>query len=394
MKKHVLFIVENNAAPHDARVWPEALATQQNGYSVSIISPESDLVRGKYELIDGIDIYRHPRPTKNSGKLAFIFEYINAVFWEFLLSLKIYKNKPFQIIHAANPPDHLFVLAIFYKIFGVKYIFDHHDLSPELYLAKFSKQKDLVFNVLNYLEKFSCKLADVVISSNESYKKIVIKKHFINPDKVFVVRNDPNLDNFRFKIKLCEKNRHKVNLLFLGSIGYQDGIDNLLKALHHLVYELKEKDFICRIVGGGDALQMAMHLAKKLELEEYVIFNGLILERKKILKYLNEADICLEPAPDNEVNRHSTFIKIMEYMAAGKPIVAFDLAETRYSTNNSAILIKPLDIKGFATGIKELIVNKDLRNKLSQKGKERIELKLNWTNASSNLIQAYNYISS
>jgi glycosyltransferase involved in cell wall biosynthesis len=392
MKKHVLFIVENNAAPHDARVWPEALVAKQNGYNVSIISPESELVHGKIEVIDGIEIYRHPRSFKNSGKISFIFEYLNAIFWEFILSFRIYKKKPFQIIHAANPPDHIFILAIFYKLFGVKYIFDHHDLSPELYLAKFAKQKDFVFNILNYLEKLSCKLADVVISSNDSYKKIVINKHLINPDKVFVVRNDPNLNNFLIGEKIREKDKRKTSLLFLGSIGYQDGVDNLIKALHYLVYKLEEKDFLCRIIGGGDALPMAQQLTKKLELEDYVIFKGLILGRKKIVKYLNEADICLEPAPDNEVNRHSTFIKIMEYMAAGKPIVAFDLPETRYSTNNSAILIKPMDIKGFANGIKELIVNQDLRNKLSKKGKERIELKLNWTKASSNLIQAYNYI--
>ena len=389
MNKHVLFIVENNAAPHDARVWPEALVAKNNGYDVTIISPENELVQGKFEVIDGIEIYRHPKSFKASGKTSFIFEYLNATFWEFFLSLRVYKNKSFQIIHGANPPDFLFILAIFYKLFGVKFIFDHHDLSPELYLAKFSREKDLVFRMLNIFEKISCKLADAIISSNASYKKIVINRHFVEPEKVFVVRNDPKLENFCIEKYSQNKARHKKNLLFLGSIGYQDGVDNLLKALHYLVYELEEKDFICHVIGGGEALPMAQELAKELNLESYVDFTGLILGRNHIVKYLNGADICLEPAPDSEVNRHSTFIKVMEYMASGKPIVAFDLTETRFSTNNSAILIEPGNIKKFALGIKELMDKPELRHTLGAKGLERIRKTLNWETASLNLKRAY-----
>jgi glycosyltransferase involved in cell wall biosynthesis len=389
MKKHVLFIVENNAAPHDARVWPEALVVQKNGYDVTVISPENELVRGKHEIIDGIQIYRHPRPPKASGKIAFILEYVSATYWEFLLSLRIYKNKPFQIIHGANPPDHLFVLALFYKLLGVKYIFDHHDLTPELYLAKFSKNKDIIYRLLNWLEKLSCKLADAVVSSNNSYKRIVIKKHLINPQKVFVVRNDPKPENFTVRETIPQDDSSKINLLFLGSIGPQDGIDILLKALHYLVYKLEKRNFICRVVGGGESLAMAKDLAKTLKLESFLDFKGLILGRENVAKYLHTADICLEPAPDNAVNRHSTFIKIMEYMATGKPIVAFNLTETRYSTNNSAVLIEPGNIKSFALGIKDLMDNSKLRVMLGRKGQERIRTTLNWANASFNLKQAY-----
>jgi glycosyltransferase involved in cell wall biosynthesis len=389
MKKHVLFIVENNAAPHDARVWPEALVAKKNGFDVTVISPANALVCGHHDIIDGIEIYRHPQPPKASGKIAFILEYVSATCWEFLLSLRIYKRKPFQIIHCANPPDHLFVLALFYKLFGVKYIFDHHDLAPELYLAKFSKNKDVMYRLLNLLEKISCKLADAVVSSNSSYKKIVIKRHLIHPHKVFVVRNDPKPENFTLQEKIQTDDAGKINLLFLGSIGPQDGIDNLLKALHYLVHKLEKRNFICRVVGGGESLAMAKDLAKALQLEPFMDFKGLILGRDKVLKYLHTADICLEPAPDNAVNRHSTFIKIMEYMASGKPIVAFNLPETRYSTNNSAILIEPGNIKNFALGIKKLMDDPNLRDMLGRKGKERIIGTLNWTNAASNLKQAY-----
>lgn len=392
-EKHVLFIVENNAAPHDARVWPEALVAKKNGYDVTVISPDSELVRGKYEFLDGIEIYRHPKPGKTSGKIAFFLEYLNATYWEFLLSLKIYKHKPFQIIHAANPPDHLFILALFYKLFGVKFIFDHHDLSPELYLAKFSMKKDIIYRILNLCEKISCKLADAVVSTNYSYKKIVLKRHSIDPAKAFVVRNDPNLNDFCIKGEIPNNKAGKKILLFLGSIGPQDGVDNLLKALYHLIYQLKENNFICYVVGSGEALPSVKALAKELELEKFVDFKGLILGRENIVKYLHQADICLEPAPDNEVNKHSTFIKIMEYMAAGKPIVAFDLPETRYSTNNSAKLIKPGDIASFALAIRELMDNSILRDKLGKKGNMRIQTKLNWDNASYNLKQAYDSLS-
>ena len=393
MKKHVLFIVENNAAPHDARVWPEALVAKKNGYDVTVISPENELVCGKHEIIDGIQIHRHPRPPKASGKVAFFMEYLTATFWEFLLSLKIFKEKPFQVIHGANPPDHLFILALFYKLFGVRFIFDHHDLSPELYLAKFSRSSDIICSTLKLFEKISCKLADVIISSNDSYKKIVIKRHRLNPAKVFVVRNDPKPDIFAVQENRPKEPETKKILLFLGSIGPQDGIDNLLKALHCLVYDLKEKDFICRIIGGGEALPMAKALAEELELESFIDFKGLILGKEKIVKYLHRADICIEPAPHNAVNQHSTFIKIMEYMATGKPIVAFDLPETRYSTNNSAILIEPGDIRGFARGIKKLMDNPNLRDELGRKGRERILKKLNWENSTFNLKQAYDSLS-
>jgi glycosyltransferase involved in cell wall biosynthesis len=393
MKKHVLFIVENNAAPHDARVWPEALVAKKNGFDVTVISPENELVCGQYETIDGIEIYRHPRPPEASGKIAFLLEYVSATFWEFLLSLKIYKRKPFHLIHGANPPDHLFVLAFFYKLLGVRYIFDHHDLTPELYLAKFSKNKDFVYRLLNLFEKISCNLADAIISSNDSYRKIVIRRHRLNPAKVFVARNDPKPENFVLLEKIPANDSQHINLLFLGSIGPQDGIDNLLKALHCLVYELGQRNFVCRVVGGGESLAAAKELSAALKLESFIDFKGLILGRENLVKYLHAADICLEPAPDNAVNRHSTFIKIMEYMATGKPIVAFDLPETRYSTNNSALLIEPGDIRAFAQGIQKLMDDPNLRSKLGRKGRERIQQKLNWENSALNLKQAYDSVS-
>jgi len=171
VKKHVLFIIENQSVPYDVRVWSEALAIKEAGYSVSVICPSNARANKRHEVLDGIAIYRHPMPVEAESKANYLREYSNALFWEFLLSLKLMLKKPFHIIHAGNPPDHVFLLALFFKIFGVKYIFDHHDIMPETYIAKFGK-KGFLHRVLLLMEKLTFKTADVVVSTNESYRRI------------------------------------------------------------------------------------------------------------------------------------------------------------------------------------------------------------------------------
>jgi glycosyltransferase involved in cell wall biosynthesis len=392
MKKHILFIVENKPAPLDRRVWPEALLAKELGYNVTVISPENERAMGRYVEIDGIEIFRYPKEVKSLKKYRFVSEYINALIWESFLSFKIFLTKPFHIIHAANPPDHIFLIAIFYKLLGIKFIFDHHDLTPELYRVKFSKSKNFVYKILMICEKFSCKLADAIISTNESYRKIVIRRHGVNPERVFVVRNDPEIKECNLKKETNKRENGKKNLLFLGSINPQDGVDHLLKALYYLINDLKETNFICNILGGGETLPLMIQMTNKLKLDNFVYFKGWVTEKNKIKEYLHSSDICIEPAPDNELNRHSTFIKVMEYMAAGKPIVAFDLKETRISTNNSAILVKPGKVDEFAAAIKTLIDEPQLRLKLGSIGRRRIKNKLNWENTSLNLKSAYDLL--
>jgi glycosyltransferase involved in cell wall biosynthesis len=389
MKKHILFIVENKPAPLDRRVWPEALFAKELGFAVSVISPENERATGKYVEIDDIEIFRYPKEINSLKKLGFVSEYINAFIRESLLSLKIYFTKPFHIIHAANPPDHIFIIAIFYKLLGIRFIFDHHDLSPELYRVKFSKDKNLIYKILMICEKLSCKLADAIISTNMSYRNIAIRRHHVDPKKVFVVRNDPKKDECIYEEEIIKKEKSKIILLFLGSINPQDGVDKLLKALYYLVNDLKETNFICQILGGGDSLPLMIQMAKDLKLDNFIEFKGWVTEKKEIKKYLHSSDICIEPAPDNELNRHSTFIKVMEYMAAGKPIVAYDLKETKISTNNSALLVRPGKVKEFAKAIKKLIDEPQLRLELGNTGKNRIQNQLNWENTSLNLKRAY-----
>ncbi len=393
MKKHVLYIVENNTLPLDGRVRREAEAAKKLGYRVSAISPTNDIFTKKFEVIKGVQIYRHRTCSANAGKFGFVIEYGFAFIFEFMLSLKIFVKKPFHIIHAANPPDFIFLIALFYKLLGIKFIFDHHDLAPELYLTLFSRKKDFFYKIQYLCEKLSCRFADAIISANESYKKIVAKRHRVNPDKIFVVRNDPVIGGEITGKKLLEhKSNGRKTLLFLGTINPQDGVDLLLKVLHYLVNQLKERGFICNIVGGGDFLDSAEQMAKSLKLENYVDFKGNEADREKVREYLFFSDICLEPAPYNFLNRHSTFIKVMEYMQAGKPIVAFDLKETRYSTGGNTIRIKNGNIIDFAEAIQRLISDSDLREELGNAGQKRIIEKLNWESALLNLERAYNSI--
>ena len=174
-QKHILFIVENDGVPEDTRVWNEACAAREYGYKVTAISPKTKLYSKVYEKIDGIRIYRHYEPYGKDVKGRFVIEYLNALLWEFILSIRIFLKSRFHIIHGANPPDHIFLIVLLYKIFGVRYIFDHHDITAEMYLAKFDRV-DLFYKILLFMEKLNFKIADVVISTNQSYKSIAVTR--------------------------------------------------------------------------------------------------------------------------------------------------------------------------------------------------------------------------
>lgn len=393
MNNHILFIVENQAAPYDRRVWLEACAVKENGCDVSIISVKNKKAIKAYEKIGEIAIYRHPSFNSSVGKLGFFIEYLTALFCETILCCKIYWHKPFNIIHSANPPDTVFIIAWLFKLIKVKFIFDHHDLSPELYQAKFKKDKNWLYYCLLLLEKMSCKTADVIITTNESYKKIIVNRHNLDKNRVVVVRNDPVVVTKTNGMTKRSAEKYKKTLLYLGSINKQDGLESLLDAVSILIHKYHIENIVCRIIGDGDDLENIKTKAQELKLNGYVEFTGYIYDKEVINIMVEEADICLEPAPDNEVNRHSTFIKIMEYMAKGKPIIAFDLAETRFSAGEGAVLIKPGAIEEFAEAISKMLKSEELRKELGQKGYERIVKELNWKNSVKNLMKAYKHLS-
>ena len=392
--KHVLFIVENNTVPNDPRVWRQAIAVKKWGYEVSVICRKEGTSKASYENINGIDIYRHNVPPDLPTKISFFIEYIVAILLEFALAIRLYIKKPFHIIHAANPPDLIFFIGIFFKLFRVKYIFDVHDLSPELYSSVYKNNSGLIHKALVLAEKLSCKIADVIITTNHSYQDVISNRNKIEKSRIFVVRNDPQLEEFLLsESQGIQRVEGKKIILFLGAINLQDGVIELMHALHYLIYSLNEKNISCVLIGSGRAITEVKKAVIQLNLKNYVDIKGPIYDRKLICDLLHNADVCVEPAPFNEINNISTFIKILEYMASGKPIVAFDLKESRYSANGSAIFIQPGDTEGFAKEIKRLVNNPELRNKIGSVGRERVRNEFNWNNSLKNLNAAYKTIS-
>lgn len=391
MKKHVLFIVENNPVPRDIRVWSEAMAVKEMGYDVTAICPQSKRAPLKYEKIDGIDIYRHFIPFEASGKFGFLIEYINALFWELLLSFRIYIKKPFHIIHGANPPDHIFIIALFYKLFGVKYIFDHHDICPENFCAKFDKG-GFFFKILLYMEKLSIETANIVISTNESYKKIAMERCNKHKDKVIVVRNGPDLSRMIFMDPNDGlKNGFDYLVAYVGVIGNQEGIDNLLNAVKYIVFERKIENIKFTIVGTGPDWKNVVALSKKMKLDKYVNFTGYI-PKKELHEIFATADICVNPEFRNSFTDKSTMIKVMEYMTFGNPIVQFKTKEGAITAAGAAINVGTNDEKDFAEAIIDLLKDQEKRKRMGEIGRKRIYEELCWAKQKVNLERAYSYL--
>jgi glycosyltransferase involved in cell wall biosynthesis len=393
MVKHSLFIVENESVPYDNRVWSEAKAVKELGYRVSIISPINERSNKKrYEEIDGIHIYRHPMPTEGQeSKMSFLFEYINALFWQVIYSMGIFLRSPFNVIHSANPPDNIFLIAILFKLLGVKYIFDHHDICPENYLSKF-KRRDLFYKLLLIMEKLNYKMSNIVISTNESYKKIAMKRGHKRQKDVFVVRNGPDLANVMF-IPGNEfwKRGFKYLVAYVGKIAKEECIDVLLRCVRYVVFDKGVKDIRFIIVGKGSSLPEMMRFSESIGLEQYVEFTGFV-PFKTFYEILTTADLCVNPEPGNSFTDKSTMVKIMDYMVIGKPIIQFNTTEGRVTAGDSAIYIDDNDETGFAEAIIALLNDPVKRSRMGELGRKRIFETLHWGKQKENLRQAYQYL--
>jgi glycosyltransferase involved in cell wall biosynthesis len=308
----------------------------------------------------------------------------------FVLSLLVFFGDGFDVVHAHNPPDTFVFIAGFYKLFGKRFIFDHHDLSPEMYRARFPGSGSLlVYDVLVLLEKLTCRLANHVIATNESYKKIEMERGRVPEARITIVRNGIELDRLRsVEPDRALRQKGKMIIGYVGVMGFQDGVDNLLRALHHLLRDLRRTDFYCILIGDGDAWPGLKKLVRELALEEYVWLPGPIFGGD-LLRYLSATDICVDPDPSNPYNDRSTMIKMMEYMALGKPIVAFDLPEHRFTAQQAAVYVPPNDEFAFAQAISELMDNPQRRETLAEFGRRRIRTELAWNFSIPHLLKAY-----
>jgi glycosyltransferase involved in cell wall biosynthesis len=386
--RSVLIIVENLPCPFDRRVWQEATTLARAGMCVSIICPKGRGFEKSREDIDGIAIYRHAMPLEASGAWGYAAEYAWALFAQFLLSLRVLRERGFDAIHACNPPDTIFLLGRFYKLLGKKFLFDHHDINPELYEAKFGR-RDVFHRLLCVLERATFRTADIAIATNESYRRIAIERGGQPPQRVFVVRSGPDLRRLRIlpaRESLKRGRRYLVG--YVGVMGRQEGIDLLLAAVHDIVHVRGRTDIQFGLVGGGTELESLRRLAQELEVEDFVTFTGRVPDAE-LLDMLNTADVCVNPDIANEMNDKSTMNKIMEYMALGKPIVQFDLTEGRVSAGEASWYARRNDVVDLAERIVQLLDDEPARQRMGRIGRERVTEELSWEHEAPRLLAAY-----
>ncbi len=387
-RRRVLIIVENLPCPFDRRVWQEALTLTAAGYGVSIICPKGKGYEKGFEELDGIAIYRHAQPFEGNGAAGYLAEYGWALLAEFFLSIRVLMERGFDAIHACNPPDTIFLIGGFYKLFGKKFLFDHHDINPELYEAKF-KRRGFFYSVMLMLERCTFKTADVCLATNESYRRIAIERGRRAASKVFVVRSGPDLRRLkRLPPDPALKCGRRYLIGYVGVMGRQEGIDGLLAAVDYIVHVKRREDIHFGLVGGGTELAAMRELALELGVADYVTFTGRVPD-EQMLAMLNTADICVNPDVANEMNDKSTMNKIMEYMALGKPIVQFDLTEGRVSAQGSSLYAKRNDPIDFADKILALLDDPTLRDHMGRVGSERVRAALSWEHEAPRLLAAY-----
>lgn len=386
--KRILILVENLPVPFDRRVWMEATTLRGAGYGVSVICPKGHYAKF-HEVLDGISIYRYPLPSLG-GIVGHLAEYGVAVPMTFLLTCLVFFREGFDVIQSANPPDFFFTIGGLFKLFGKKFVFDHHDLVPEMCETRWSGWKrTLMYGLCSAAERATFRTADRVICTNQSYRDIALGRGRMPAERVVVVRSGPRLSRFPaapLAPQLKNAEPHRVG--YLGVMGPNDGLDYLLKAAAHIVHTMKRTDIHFVLIGGGDCYAELVAMNRALELEPFVRFTGRIPD-EEVIALLSAADVCVAPDPKDALNDVSTMNKIIEYMAMGKPMVAFDLREARVSAGEAAVYATPNDPVEFAEKIVELLGAPEKRQAMGTLGRQRFEQQLAWEHQEKTLLALY-----
>jgi glycosyltransferase involved in cell wall biosynthesis len=392
ISRRVLIVVENLPVPLDRRVWLEATTLTAHGYQVNVICPTGRGWDKPYEVIEGVHIYRYPEPPEaHSGAVAYAREYGTALWHMFRLARVVRRERGFDVIHGCNPPDLIFLLALRYRLSGVRYLFDHHDVCPELFEAKFGK-KGLLYRVMLLWERMTFATASVSIATNESFRSIAIRRGRMAPDDVFTVRSAPRIEKFELRAPdMAVKKGAKILLGYVGVIGQQEGMDLLVAAANHLIRNLGYSDVHFAIVGFGPQLPEVQRDVTARGLDPWFTFTG-PLYGEDLLRVLNSADIGLSPDPKNPMNDISTMNKIMEYMTLEKPSVQFDLKEGRTSAGEAALYARANDPVDFAAKIAWLIDHPEEGRRMGQLGRARVLESLSWDKSVPPLLAAYDRI--
>jgi glycosyltransferase involved in cell wall biosynthesis len=380
-----LHLVENVSAPTDPRVWPECVALRDAGWAVTVVSPVGrDRDTARHETVDGIEIHRFATSESKGGVVGYVSEYVVALREIRRIVQRLSTTQHFDVVHAATPPDLLLVAARPLRRRGAAMILDHHDLSPELYEAKFGKRGP-VHRSLLLAERVGLGLADVVISPNESFRAVAIERGRKAPEDVFVVRNGPDPTVFHPVARdasLAGGAPHVIG--YVGRMGSQDGIPEALGALEELLG--LRSDWHAVFAGDGEMLERARSLVSSGRLADHVTFTGFV-DQSRVVQIIASCDVCISPEPRNPFNDRATLIKVAEYMAVGRPVVAFDLAETAETAGTAATRVD--DSLGFARAISDLFDDPELRRRMGEDGRARVERVLSWPQQVSGLHAAY-----
>ena len=390
MRRHILILVENESVPLDRRVWQESRALADAGYEVTVICPSGTKQdRERDVMIEGIHILRYPLRMANGGLLGYLLEYTAALFHMLRLAITVRRKGRIDIVHACNPPDLLFLIALALRPGGTRFVFDHHDLVPELFASRFPGRERILGRLTRYVERLNFATADAVISTNESYRRVAIERGKMASDQVVVVRNAPDLRRFGPTEPDASLRRGKPYLLaYLGVMGAQDGVDYALRAVQLLRDEIGRDDIHCVFMGAGDAFDEIVALSIELGVADIVDFTGWAGD-ELIQRCLSTADVCLSPDPLTLFNNMSTMTKVVEYMSMGRPVVSFDLAETRVSAGDAAVYVQANDELAFAKAIDALLEDPERRRQMGELGRRRVEQELSWDVSRRALVRLY-----
>lgn len=391
----VLVIVQNLSVPLDRRVWLECQALRDQGYEVSVICPMGT-GDSSHELLDGVDIYRYPPAPQASGAAGFALEFSYSWLRTAYLAGKIWRQHRFDVIQACNPPDTYWLLALLWRPRGVRFIFDHHDLCPELFLSRFGQPEGragrLELMALRWMERMTYLVADRAIVTNGSYQRIAMERDHKDPRWISIVRSGPDTTQMRPVYPARDVRADGEHLLaYIGIMGPQDGVENILALMEELVHRRGRTDVRAVLMGFGDCLEDLRRQSTDLDLDDHVLFTGRV-RPDEMAQYLSSADLGLGPDPRTPLNEVSTMNKTMEYMAFGLPSVSFDLVETRASTGDTGVLVPSGDIAAFADAVEELLDDDERRVELGIAARRRAEELLDWRPQAQTYVRVYDQL--
>ena len=388
-RRGVLIIVENLPVPFDRRVWQEAKALKEAGYGVAVICPKGKAQTSAYEEIDGIHIYRHALPNEASDSVVgFLIEYASALFWQLRLSATVFRRHGFDVIHVCNPPDLIFLVAVIYKIlFRKKFIFDHHDIVPEMFQVKFGR-RGFFYKVLLFCERLTFLSADASIATNETFRRIAIERGRMSAQRVWVVKSYPDLNAFRRVSSDPALRKGRAHLVgYVGIMNAQDSVDMLVLAMQHIVRHLRREDIHCLLIGDGPEYDHLVRLSEERGLAPFITFAG-YLTGAPLLVHLSSLDVGAIPDPPNPYNDKISLNKVFEYMALGIPFVQYDLAESRSQAGAAAVIAKDPTPEGLGEAIVRLIDDPQRRTEMAALGMSRAREEFRWEAETSRLLEA------